>query len=575
MAVIGGTEHRAFLLREVAQILDSVEDGCLRGTKETQAIDFKEEAGRRQGRELLPGRPENPDAATKLADEVACMANSPGGGALIVGVEDGTGRLLGTELSIDWLRQEINSRVGVAPDISARQVEGFRLLVILVSQAPAPVEDTSDRLRWRVGDSCQPVDRSEWWQHRASMQSFDLTAIASERTAADARPEALSILRKWRQAEPWEQTDEELLRSLGALRSDGRLSAAAAMLVTSLGTVGLELTQFDVPSGSVRNRVAPVPEQSLAEQIYQVETALDVLNSQVTVEHGFSHVPIRQLPRSAVREAVLNGVIHRDWNRSGPTEVRWTDSDAMLEVHSPGGFVGHVNASNILTQREARYPALADLFRATGLVDKQGVGIDRMYRAMIALGHNPPQIEEVSGVSVEVTLRGGMPSTPVLEVMNALRPAERKEDYRLSILLYHLLYHPFITPSQLAEQLQASVESAQAALDVAKQTLVDATPIVAKYNDVWVLGETTVDRIERHRNEDPVRELLPYRTTDPLEATRTVERWLSVHEAITTGDFMRLTGVARGTSKRLLDGIADRGDIVPKGQGRASRFEQV
>ena len=33
MAVIGGTEHRAFLLREVAQILDSVEDGCLRGTK--------------------------------------------------------------------------------------------------------------------------------------------------------------------------------------------------------------------------------------------------------------------------------------------------------------------------------------------------------------------------------------------------------------------------------------------------------------------------------------------------------------------------------------------------------------
>ena len=86
MAVIGGMEHRAFLLREVAQILDSVEDGCLRGTKETQAIDFKEEAGRRQGRELLPGRPENPDAATKLADEVACMANSPGGGALIVGV---------------------------------------------------------------------------------------------------------------------------------------------------------------------------------------------------------------------------------------------------------------------------------------------------------------------------------------------------------------------------------------------------------------------------------------------------------------------------------------------------------
>lgn len=252
------------LVREVERILATAQDGSLSVTTESQAIDFKEEAGRRQGRELLPGEPENTLAATKLADEVACMANSPGGGALIVGVEDRTGRLLGTELNIDWLRQEINSRVGVAPDITERKVEGFRLLVILVSQAPAPVEDTSDRLRWRVGDSCKPVDRSEWWQHQAALRSFDPMAVASERTAADARPEALSILRKWRQVGPQEQTDEEFLRALGALRSDGRLSTAAAMLVTSLGATGLELTQFDVPSGSVRNRVTPSPEQSLA-----------------------------------------------------------------------------------------------------------------------------------------------------------------------------------------------------------------------------------------------------------------------------------------------------------------------
>ena len=59
------------LVREVERILATAQDGSLSVTTESQAIDFKEEAGRRQGRELLPGEPENTLAATKLADEVA------------------------------------------------------------------------------------------------------------------------------------------------------------------------------------------------------------------------------------------------------------------------------------------------------------------------------------------------------------------------------------------------------------------------------------------------------------------------------------------------------------------------
>lgn len=45
------------------------------------------------------------------------MANTPGGGALIVGIEDKTGRIIGTELDIDRLRQGIFTRIDVAPDV--------------------------------------------------------------------------------------------------------------------------------------------------------------------------------------------------------------------------------------------------------------------------------------------------------------------------------------------------------------------------------------------------------------------------------------------------------------------------
>ena len=99
-----GLDRRDQLRRDVDEILASERNGAITRIAETSSIDFKEEAGRRNGPDLEPGSEQNPTAAVKLADEVACMANSPGGGALILGVEDGTGVVLGTELNTDWLR---------------------------------------------------------------------------------------------------------------------------------------------------------------------------------------------------------------------------------------------------------------------------------------------------------------------------------------------------------------------------------------------------------------------------------------------------------------------------------------
>ncbi len=135
-----------------------------------------------QGGRLLPGTAENTKAADQLADEVAYMANTPGGGALIVGVENRTGDLLGgTDLDPEWLRQQIYRRVDVAPpEVEVRWERGIRLLIILVAEAREPVEDTGDRLRWRVGAASVPVDRGEWWLHRQGRAGWDQMSRPSQ-----------------------------------------------------------------------------------------------------------------------------------------------------------------------------------------------------------------------------------------------------------------------------------------------------------------------------------------------------------------------------------------------------------
>lgn len=138
-------------MRDLGSHHYSAKESWLNVVGSTQSIRTVAESGRIVKGLLEPGRCENLAALDPIADEVACMANTPGGGALIVGIEDKTGRIIGTELDIDWLRQGIYSRIDVAPDIVEKHVQGQRVLAIFVAAAAEPVEDTGGQValaRW-------------------------------------------------------------------------------------------------------------------------------------------------------------------------------------------------------------------------------------------------------------------------------------------------------------------------------------------------------------------------------------------------------------------------------------------
>lgn len=565
----------------VETILQSARDGRLTTTRESQRIDFKEEAGRRNGRHIEPGEETNPEAAVHLADEAACMANTPGGGALIVGVEDRTGKLIGTQLDEEWLRHQIYRQTDIAPDIQPRIVDGQRLLVIYVPEAREPVENSGGNLKWRVGDNCESVDRAKWWEHRERRNDEDIMAKPSEQTIADVRPYALEIVRGWADADDTVD-DEAFLRNIGALRSDGALTRAASLLLCGghLNRPSIEITEFDVPGGSIKSTTNGNPARALAEDIAAIEAALESMNTFVTLERGFSHEQSRRVPQLAAREAILNAVIHRDWHRSEPTEISWYDLDSMLVVRSPGGFVGQLSAATVLSNRAARYPALSDLFRAIGLVDKRGVGVDRMYQTMIVRGFHPPLIEEKPGPSVECSLQGGEPSLPIMSFMHTLVPEARHKDHRIAIIIYALLHEPFITAQSLAGKLQVSEDQARYAIRAAEQTTSRAHPIIAEMEPgVWILSEPARQQLKTKNSKARQHEIqnahhLLYISTASNQLSAVTESWLEETGRITTGQLATLTGVSRGTAKRFLDSQVDDGEMIAAGAGRSAHYRK-
>src|SRR5690606_25905874 len=130
--------------------------------------------------------------------------------------------------------------------------------------------------------------------------------------------------------------------------------------------------------------------------------------------------------------------------------VTWVEEDRSLTVVSPGGFVGGVTAENVLTLRFSRSPALADAVFALGWVDKQGIGVDRMYREMVVLGHQPPQIIEEPGPRVRTRLVGGAPVVPVMKLTMRLQPVARQRDVQVALILHNLLHKPFVSVGVMA-----------------------------------------------------------------------------------------------------------------------------
>jgi predicted HTH transcriptional regulator len=86
---------------------------------------------------------------------------------------------------------------------------------------------------------------------------------------------------------------------------------------------------------------------------------------------------IREYPIAAVREAIANACIHRDYTIVG-REVLVRMFDDRLEIESPGGLAGHVTLENLDRTRFARNPQLAVIAFELGKAEPAGTGIPRI-----------------------------------------------------------------------------------------------------------------------------------------------------------------------------------------------------
>lgn len=110
------------------------------------------------------------------------------------------------------------------------------------------------------------------------------------------------------------------------------------------------------------------------------------------VVKGLQRQEETEYPSTAVREALVNAVAHRDYRITGRgIEIRmYTD---RMEITSPGGLPAHITLDNLVEEHYSRNPRLVNGLYQWGYIEELGLGIDRMIEDMVKAGHPPPKFE--------------------------------------------------------------------------------------------------------------------------------------------------------------------------------------
>jgi ATP-dependent DNA helicase RecG len=166
-----------------------------------------------------------------------------------------------------------------------------------------------------------------------------------------------------------------------------------------------------------------------------------------SVVQGLQRVEQTEYPMSAVREALVNAVAHRDYRLTGRSiEIRmYTD---RLEIVSPGGLPAHITLDNIVEEHYSRNPRIVNGLYQWGYIEELGLGVDRMIEDMMRAGHPPPRFEARSHL-FSVVLNNVRENERAAAV--ALGGGEGTMNERQTKALEFLQQNPSITSSQYRE----------------------------------------------------------------------------------------------------------------------------
>ena len=193
--------------------------------------------------------------------------------------------------------------------------------------------------------------------------------------------------------------DAAKMQTLGMISADGIYSNVALLLSDQCPSTIKAATFSGEDKGSFQDRREF--SGSLFQQMEELYSYLDMRNQTKATFDGLYRIDTRDYPEDALREALLNSLVHRDYSFRASTIVSvYAD---RIEFVSVGGLPSGIALDDIMLGLSVcRNPKLAAIFYRLQLIEAYGTGMPKIMNAYTE-SESKPKIE-VSSNAFKITL---------------------------------------------------------------------------------------------------------------------------------------------------------------------------
>ena len=363
------------------------------------------------------------DCPKRLYDTLSSFSNQDSGGVLLFGIDETAGfQVVGVYDAQDLQKKVTEQCNQMEPPVRAvftiAELDGR-----WICSAEIPAIDLSERPCYyrgagrsrgsyiRVGDADLPMTDYELYSYEAFRRHLHDDERPVKRAALsmlDADKLERYILQRRTDRPGFAQLSREQTLEMLNITRDGEVTLAAVMNfclypqgyfpqlgITAIVVPGTQIGDTDTDSARfidnkrIEGTIDTMVEDAVAfcRRNMKVRTIIDPVSG---ARNDRTEYPIE-----AIREAVLNAVIHRDYSiytEGTPVQINFfTD---RLEIHSPGSLYGRMTVEQLgIARPDLRNPALAVMAEELTSAENRYSGIPTIRRAMLEYGLPAPVFE--------------------------------------------------------------------------------------------------------------------------------------------------------------------------------------
>jgi ATP-dependent DNA helicase RecG len=310
--------------------------------------------------------------------------------------------------TIEDLTNKIVNKLGIHPQIDSIDVDDKNILKIETKKSTLPVS-YDGRYYKRVGNTTREMQGEELRAFFIKGTNWDgLTGDYSveEIDAETVRKFVRMAVRSGRLKKADEDDDIKTTLEKLKLVIDGKLTNGAIMLFGKIPQN--RFINAVVRVGRFKDEITIIGDRYIEGNLFkQVDESLESIKNFINVRYEITGETLTReniwdYPLEALRESLLNSVIHRDYFRYNvQTQIKVFDD--KIWFFNIGGLPEGItlNQLKIPHPSVARNPLIVHVFYLAGLIEEYGSGIGRIMKSTSEAGIPEPEFkEEFGGFSV-------------------------------------------------------------------------------------------------------------------------------------------------------------------------------